>query len=39
VFVERPISCSFLILTAVLIVILAAPTARSGRERVFKEGA
>jgi len=38
VFVERPISCSFLILTAVLIVILAAPTARSGRERVFKEG-
>jgi putative tricarboxylic transport membrane protein len=37
VFVQRPISCTFLVLTAVLIVVLAAPAIRSGRERVFRE--
>ena len=37
VFIERPISCTFLVLTAVLIAILAAPMIRLGRERVFKE--
>ena len=37
VFIQRPISCTFLALTAVLVVILAAPLIRSGRERVFKE--
>ena len=37
VFIERPISCTFLALTAVLIVVLAAPAIRSGRERVFRE--
>ena len=37
VFVQRPISCTFLALTAVLIVVLAAPAIRSGRERVFRE--
>ena len=37
VFLERPISCTFLALTAVLIVVLAAPAIRSGRERVFRE--
>jgi TctA family transporter len=36
-FIERPISCTFLVLTAVLIVVLAAPAIRSGRERVFRE--
>ena len=37
VFIERPISATFLVLTAVLIVVLAAPMIRSSRERVFKE--
>jgi len=37
VFIERPISCTLLILTAVLVVFLAAPMIRSGRERVFRE--
>jgi putative tricarboxylic transport membrane protein len=37
VFIERPISATFLALTAILIVVLAAPMIRSGRERVFKE--
>ena len=37
VFMQRPISCTFLALTAVLIVVLAAPAIRSGRERVFRE--
>jgi TctA family transporter len=36
VFIERPISLSFLILTAILIVILVAPAIRSGRERALK---
>ena len=36
-FVTRPISLSFLILTAILIVILAAPRLRSTRERAFQE--
>jgi putative tricarboxylic transport membrane protein len=38
VFLQRPISCTFLALTAVLVVILAAPMIRAGRERVFQEG-
>jgi len=37
VFIERPISATFLALTLVLIVVLAAPMIRAGRERVFKE--
>jgi putative tricarboxylic transport membrane protein len=37
VFVQRPISCAFLAMTAVLVVVLAAPMIRSGRERVFRE--
>jgi putative tricarboxylic transport membrane protein len=37
VFVQRPISLTFLFLTLVLVVVLAAPMIRSGRERVFKE--
>jgi TctA family transporter len=37
VFVQRPISASFLVLTAVLVVILAAPMVRSKREQVFHE--
>ena len=37
VFLQRPISCTFLALTAVLMVVLAAPMIRSGRERVFRE--
>jgi len=37
VFVQRPISLTFLVLTLVLVVVLAAPMIRSGRERVFKE--
>ena len=36
-FVARPISLSFLILTAILIVFLAAPRLRSTRERAFQE--
>ena len=36
VFVTRPISLSFLIMTAVLIVLLAAPLVRSTRERAFQ---
>jgi putative tricarboxylic transport membrane protein len=36
VFVTRPISLSFLIMTAVLIVVLAAPLVRSTRERAFQ---
>jgi len=38
VFIERPISLSFLILTAILIVILVAPAVRAGRERALREG-
>ncbi len=37
VFVERPISATFLVLTAVLVLVLAAPVIRAGRERVFRE--
>jgi TctA family transporter len=39
VFVQRPISATFLALTAVLVVILAAPMIRSKREQVFQEEA
>jgi TctA family transporter len=37
IFFERPISLTFLILTGVLVLLLAAPAIRSGRERVFAE--
>jgi TctA family transporter len=37
VFVERPISLTFLLLTLGLILILAAPAIRMGREKVFAE--
>jgi TctA family transporter len=37
VFIERPISATFLVLTVVLVLVLAAPMIRSGRERVFRE--
>ena len=37
VFVERPISATFLVLAAILIVILAAPSIRVARERAFEE--
>jgi TctA family transporter len=36
VFVTRPISLSFLIMTAALIVVLAAPLVQSARERAFQ---
>ena len=36
VFIERPISLSFLVLTGILIVILVAPAIRSGRERALR---
>jgi putative tricarboxylic transport membrane protein len=36
VFVTRPISLSFLIMTAVLIVVLAAPLVRATRQRAFQ---
>jgi putative tricarboxylic transport membrane protein len=36
-FLTRPISLTFLILTAILIVFLAAPRLRSTRERAFQE--
>ena len=39
VFVERPISLTFLVLTAGLVVVLAAPAMRSSREKVFAEEA
>jgi putative tricarboxylic transport membrane protein len=39
VFMQRPISASFLVLTALLIVVLAAPMIRSKREEVFQEEA
>jgi putative tricarboxylic transport membrane protein len=37
VFIQRPISATFLVLTALLIVLLAAPMIRSKREEVFQE--
>ncbi len=37
VFVDRPISATFLVLTVVLVMVLAAPMIRAGRERVFRE--
>jgi len=37
VFVQRPISLAFLLLTAALIVVLCAPAIRATRERVFVE--
>ncbi|HEX2336735.1 MAG TPA: tripartite tricarboxylate transporter permease [Hyphomicrobiaceae bacterium] len=37
VFIDRPISATFLLLTAVLVLVLAAPMIRAGRERVFRE--
>jgi TctA family transporter len=38
VFVQRPISATFLVLTVALIIVLAAPAIRTARERAFKEG-
>jgi hypothetical protein len=35
VFVQRPISLTFLVLTAGLVLLLCAPMIRSGRERIF----
>ena len=37
VFLQRPISATFLALTLALIVVLAAPAIRTARERAFKE--
>ena len=37
VFVQRPISLTFLIMTVALIVVLVAPMVRSTRERAFQE--
>ena len=37
VFVQRPISATFLVLTVLLIIMLAAPMIRSKREEVFQE--
>ncbi|MDQ4060450.1 MAG: tripartite tricarboxylate transporter permease [Pseudomonadota bacterium] len=37
VFVQRPISLTFLVLTALLVIVLAAPMIRSARERAFQE--
>jgi putative tricarboxylic transport membrane protein len=39
VFVQRPISATFLVLTLALVVVLAAPMIRRRREQVFREGA
>jgi TctA family transporter len=39
VFVERPISLSFLVLTFLLLIVLVAPMIRMTRERAFEEGA
>lgn len=39
VFVERPISLVFLILTALVVLVLVLPAIRSGREKVFAEEA
>jgi predicted dehydrogenase len=38
VFLQRPISATFLVLTLALIIVLAAPAIRTARERAFKEG-
>jgi TctA family transporter len=38
VFMERPISLSFLILSAVLLVMLVVPAVRKTREHAFQEG-
>ncbi|MFD2182522.1 tripartite tricarboxylate transporter permease [Rhodoplanes azumiensis] len=37
VFVERPISLAFLILTVIVVLILLLPAIRSGRDKVFVE--
>ena len=37
VFLQRPISATFLALTLALIIVLAAPAIRTARERAFKE--
>jgi hypothetical protein len=37
--VQHPISATFLALTLVLVIVLAAPMIRMGREQVFREGA
>jgi TctA family transporter len=37
VFVERPISLTFLILTAVLVIAICAPGLQALRERAFQE--
>jgi putative tricarboxylic transport membrane protein len=38
IFVERPIAFGLLIAAAILLVIVALPAIRSGRERAFQEG-
>ena len=38
IFVERPIAFGLLIAAAILLVIVALPSIRSGRERAFQEG-
>jgi putative tricarboxylic transport membrane protein len=37
VFLQRPISATFLVLTLALVIVLAAPAIRGARERAFKE--
>ena len=37
VFIQRPISATFLLLAVLLIIVLAAPMIRSKREQVFQE--
>src|SRR5919108_45201 len=38
IFIDRPISLGLLIAAAILLVIVALPSIRSGRERAFQEG-
>jgi putative tricarboxylic transport membrane protein len=38
IFIERPIALGLLIAAAILLVIVALPSIRSGRERAFQEG-
>src|SRR4029078_4207345 len=38
IFIERPIAFGLLIAAAILLVIVALPSIRSGRERAFQEG-
>ena len=37
IFVERPIAFGLLVAAAILLVIVALPAIRSGRERAFQE--